>query len=182
MAINMGFPKSNYAFKRPFRHIFSIQGIIGHPELDGLNCKLNEKSARPNISFKEIDVQHLGQTITFPGKITFEPITITVWDTMPGGGTRDASSNPIWKWLNSWYDFYNGVYKSAVGFKKTANIKLYDGCGNLIEKWVYENAFPLSVNFGELDMNSGQEVLTIEMQLKYDRAYLVMTDSEYGKC
>jgi hypothetical protein len=182
MAINMGFPKSNYAFKRPFRHIFAIPGIVGHPEYDGLFCKLNEKSARPNISFKEMEVQHLGQTISFPGKVVFEPINITVWDTIPGGGRRDSSNNPVWQWVNSWYDFYQGVYKSPIGLKRSANIRIYDGCGNLLEKWVYENAYPINVNFGELDMGANNEVLTIEMQLKYDRAYLVLNDSAYQSC
>ena len=182
MAIKMGLPQLNYAFKRPFRHIFSVPTVCGNPEKDGLACKLNEKSARPNIGFKEIEVQHLGQTITFPGKVTFETINITLFDTIPGNGKRDVVTNPVWIWMNNWYNFYTGMYGSPVGLKKTCDVKLYDGCGNLVEKWVYENAFPINVNFGELDMGAGQEVCTIELQLKYDRAYLVLTDSEYGKC
>ena len=52
-----------------------------------------------------------------------------------------------------------------------ASLILYDGCGNKIERWVFENVWPQSAEFGELDMQSS-EVVTGDVTLRYDRAYV----------
>ena len=176
MAIGMSFPKFDYCFKRQFRYIFSIPEVCGLYPDDGLYCKLHEKTARPNINYKEIPIEHMGQTINFPGKVTFESIGLTLWDNYATtNSSMEASNNPVWKWLNTWYNFYTGIYSSpSNGFKKTCELKLYDGCGKMIETWVYENAWPQSVNFGELDMGQNG-ICTIDITLKYDRAYLSLS-------
>ena len=76
------------------------------------------------------------------------------------------------KWLSSIYDVKNDArYKYTVGFKKDrAVLELYDGCGNVIESWVMEAVWPTSIEFGELDM-SMSEVVTVDVTLRYDRAY-----------
>lgn len=173
MAQNMSFPNFDYGFKRSFRWIFSIPEVCGWYPDDGLNCKLHEKTNRPNITIREIQMEHLGQTIYMPGKVAFEPVSLTLWDTYRVRGKTEKDENPVWKWLNEWYDYNTGTYKAMTsGFKKTCNLKLYDGCGCAIEHWVYENAWPQSVNFNEVDMGQSS-VLTIDLTLKYDLAYLV---------
>lgn len=172
MAIRMGFPSLEYGFKRHYRYIFSIPEVCGLYPDDGLYCKIHEKTARPNISYKEIQMEHLGQTIYFPGKVNFDAIGLTLWDNIADKGQSESDNNPVWQWLNQWYDFYEGKYQSSnTGFKKTCSLKLYDGCGCIVEEWIYENAWPISVNFGDLDMGSSA-ICTIDLQLRYDLAYL----------
>ena len=110
MASKMSFPKFDYCFKRQFRYTFSIPEICGRYPDDGLYCKLHEKTARPNISYKEILVEHLGQTIKCPGKVAFENTSLTLWDNYSTNANIETKNNPVWKWLNSWYDFYTGNY------------------------------------------------------------------------
>ena len=47
---------------------------------------------------------------------------------------------------------------------------MYSGCGDVMEEWVYSNIWPNNIEWGDLDM-SNQDVVTVEMTLRYDRAY-----------
>lgn len=164
MGMDFGLEKGDVCFKLKNRWLFKIEDISA----DGINSLPPLKSARPNISFKEIEAQHLTETIYFPGKVEFKPITLTLYD------IKKEQNHPILEWL---YKLYNpkeqSVYKpSCDGFKKPrATLELYDGCGNIIETWVYETVWPQSVEFGDLDMASS-EVITCDITLRYDRAYI----------
>ena len=153
--------------KRKFRWLLKIPGISG----DVANVLPPEKSARPSISFKEIEVQHLNETIYFAGKPEWKPISLTLYD-------LKLNSNPIFEWLKEQYDpgtcKDEGTWKapSPNQWKKsTVHLEIYDGCGNIIEIWVYENVWPNAIEWGELDM-ANSEYVTIDLTLRYDRAYI----------
>ena len=48
---------------RKFRWIFTIDGVCD----DGTSALPPDKGARPSLNFKEIEVQHLNETIYFAG-------------------------------------------------------------------------------------------------------------------
>ena len=47
---------------------------------------------------------------------------------------------------------------------------MYDGCGEILETWTFENVWPNNIEWGELDMSDSSYV-TIDLTLRYDRAY-----------
>lgn len=159
----------NVCFKRKFRWMFKLDGIAGN---GGATPVLPpEKSARPSVSFKEIEVQHLNETILFPGKVEWKPINLVLFD-------LKLNKNPVFEWLKEIYVPKDGDWKFPIGssanagFKRqTAIVELYDGCGNTLERWVYENIWPQQIEWGELDMGSS-DYLTAELTLRYDRAYI----------
>ena len=92
-SMNFGenFNISNNSFKRKFRWLLEIPDVCG----DKINTLPPSKSARPSVSFKEIEVQHLSETIYFPGKPDWKPLNLTVYDVK----TPDYS-HPIIKWIS----------------------------------------------------------------------------------
>ena len=56
--------------------------------------------------------------------------------------------------------------------KQSAQLELYDGCGNIVESWNYEGIYPVNVDFDNLDMATG-DILMVNLTLRYDRAYMV---------
>jgi hypothetical protein len=150
--------------KRKFRWLLRIPDISG----DSYNVLPPEKSARPSLSFKEIEAQHLNETIYFAGKPEWKPINLVLYD------FKINNSNPIFRWLKEKYDPCEGTWKIQEMFqwKKTvASLEMYDGCGRIIEKWIYENVWPNAIEWGELDM-SNSEYVTVDLTLRYDRAYI----------
>ena len=151
-------------YKRKFRWLLKIDDISG----DGTNVYAPEKSARPSISFKEIEAQHLNETIYFAGKPEWKPINLVLYD------TKAPSNWPVFEWLKLQYDPCTGnwIAPSPNTWKKsTAYLEMYNGCGDIIETWVYENIWPNAIEWGELDM-ANSEYATIDLTLRYDRAYI----------
>ena len=174
---------SQVLFKRQNRFIMYIPDIThtGTGQRSISKALVEEKSARPNISFKEIEVPHLIETIYFAGRPDWKPLKVTLYDVSNG--------NPAWDWIKANYavDSNNGQvsvqYKGSLSsisntlslqtssnFKRTIQIFMLDGCGNAIEAWTYMNAFPTDVEFGETDM-TGNDVMKVNLTLRYDRAY-----------
>jgi hypothetical protein len=167
MGFDFGLASAEACFKRKNRWIFSINGIIADESPDGINSLPPSKAARPSLQFKEIEAQHLNETVYYPGKPEWKPITITLYD-------MKKNNHPIFKWLLEIYepdDDELSIYPSTDGFKKEAKLTLFDGCGEKIEEWIFENAWPQNIEFGELEMSSS-EVVTCDLTIRYDRAYI----------
>lgn len=171
---------SQVLFKRQNRFIMYIPGIThtvtGQRAIS--KVMVEEKSSRPNISFKEIEVPHLIETIYFAGRPDWKPLKVTLYDV--------ANDNPAWDWVKANYavDSNNNQvsvqYKGSLAgsnFKRTIQIFMLDGCGNAIEAWTYMNAFPTDVEFGETDM-TGNDVMKVNLTLRYDRAYWEKCDDQ----
>jgi len=178
---NMGIGfASQVLFKRQNRFIMYIPGIThtvtGQRAIS--KVMVEEKSSRPNISFKEIEVPHLIETIYFAGRPDWKPLKVTLYDV--------ANDNPAWDWVKANYAVNSNnnqvsvQYKGSLAgsnFKRTIKIFMLDGCGNAIEAWTYMNAFPTDVEFGETDM-TGNDVMKVNLTLRYDRAYWEKCDDQ----
>jgi hypothetical protein len=157
-------------FKRKNRWLFFIKNVSAEKEQNnsGVSCLPPFKGGRPGLTFKEMDAQHLNETIYFPSKPDWKPINLSLYDIK-------KNKNPVIEWIKKVYEVSkdgSNWKPSASGFKMgTCFLELYDGAGNTIEKWVLENVWPNSIDFGDLDMSSS-EVVTIDLTLRYDRAYL----------
>ena len=164
MNFGENFNLANNSFKRKFRWLLEIPQICG----DKIPTLPPSKSARPSISFKEIEAQHVSETIYFPGRPEWKPLNLTVYDIDRGG------KHPIIDWISRLYEINSSsakYKKSCDGFKvDKATLSMFDGCGNTCEKWTFESVWIQSADFGELDMSSS-EIVYCDLVLRYDRAY-----------
>lgn len=170
MAIPMGFNQEEWGFPDVcFKRKFRFKFIIGGVSASGVDSLPPLRGARPSISFKEMSAEHLNETIAFPSKPDWKPITLTLYDL-----ARDVE-NPVFSWLKraynpaecaAWYPCLD-----TPSLKAVCSLQLYDGCGNVLEEWVYEHAWPQNIEFEELEMNSS-EAVTCTVTLRYDRAYI----------
>jgi hypothetical protein len=160
-------------FKRNFRW----QLIIPDVSADGIWSLPPLKSARPSLTFKEMSVEHLNETIYRPSKPDWKPLTLTLYDLVR------PIENPIFTWIRRQYDPANCAYWRPCLMNPTfvaayIQLHMYDGCGNIVETWVYEHVYIMSAEFGNLDM-SDNDVTKVECQLRYDRAYTTLPDSVF---
>jgi phage tail-like protein len=156
---DFGLSQADGCFKRKNRWLLKIDNISAQ----GLNALPPQKASRPSVSFKELSMEHLNETIYYPGKPEWKPITLTLYD-------LKKNSNPVLGWINQIYDTGTEQWNaSADGFKKDAYLELYDGTGETLESWLLVAAWPQDINFGDLDMGTS-EVVTVDVTLRYDRA------------
>jgi hypothetical protein len=155
----------NTCFKKKNRWKFIIPGVSA----SGVGSLPPFKSGRVSMSYKEIQAEHLNETIFFPSKPEWKPISLTLYD------ISKSAENPVFSWLRRAYDPKNcSTWKPCL----TAQLKcaqcflvMLDGCGEEMERWVFEHAWPQSVEFVEGDMTSG-DVTYCDVTLRYDRAYI----------
>lgn len=159
---SLGF--SNMIFKRKFRFTFELADICNKKGGASVPPDFVKIAARPSLTVEETEINHLNARTWIPGKGYWETITVTYID------VADDAIQPLFSWLASVYDFTNSYWlkqgSSANEYAGTAIIKMWDGCGDLLEKWELKNAWPTSVNFGDLDYANSEEA-TIELTLRY---------------
>jgi hypothetical protein len=165
MPSTMGFDESfeDNCFKRKFRWLLQIPKVSA----SGINTLPPSKSARPNLTFKTMEIQHLNETIYRASKPDWKPISLILYDIK-------QNQHPVMEWIKKQYDPSSGNWlkpESNEWVISSVILELYDGCGGVLETWVYENVWIETADFGELDM-SDSEVVTCDLTLRYDRAYI----------
>lgn len=176
MGLMFGLDTPNFKLcKRKFRWLFQIDGITD-TNSGTVNMLPPLKSARPSLSFKEMEARHLTEHVYYPMKPEWKPINLILYDIK-----RDK--HPVFEWIKKLYDVKQGTWKPSVSvgqigpqandnfIKPSIKLNLYDGIGNIIETWIYENVWPQVIEFGELDMGSN-EFVTCDLTLRYVRAYI----------
>ncbi len=131
-----------------------------------------KKAGRPGINLKETEFQHLSESIWYPLKADWKTVNITLFDIR-------CNKNPVFDWLAKIYDPSDDGEEEPVFARvidsdilKDMDLELYDGCGNVMETWKFEKAYPQSIEWGELDMDSADIVL-VDMVIRYQRAYFI---------
>lgn len=125
-----------------------------------------QKANRPNFVFEEPEMHHNEEKAYFAGKRSWEPVTMTWYDTVEN---QDAT-----KKLYSWLDEKTGSIKQAntkkpSDYKKEAKLEMLLGDGTKIETWIMHGCWPKSINWGDLDYTS-TDIQLIECNMRYDRA------------
>jgi hypothetical protein len=168
----------NIVFKRKFRWTFTVEDICGSSAIPESFVKL---AARPNLSIEETEINFLNAKTWIPGKGSWNTITVTYLDVANVAGSTVKPESPgspdnIYKWLASVYDFRGKAAGATPGqlnngsrrrdYAAVGVLKLYDGCGGILETWLLEDMWPTEVNFGDLDYASSDNV-EIELTLRY---------------
>ena len=171
---------SSMCFKRKNRFFLTIDPHNGTWAIctdasaaqNGVQVLFPTKTGRPSMQFKEFSVEHICETIWFPGKPEWKPVQITLFDTATYTGIH-----PVMEWIKMRYNpcstgsvWTNDSCTAGGGFKiPTITIEAVDGCGNTMDIWQAQNVWVQNADFCEMEYN-GNEVLTCDITLRYDRA------------
>jgi hypothetical protein len=157
----------NLVFKRKFRFTFELFDICGSQSVPKHFVKV---AARPNLSVEETEINFLNAKTWIPGKASWETITVTYIDV----ATTEIA--PLFNWLASVYNFTNPITlemgSQRQDYTATAVLKMWDGCGQLLETWTMSSVWPTAINFGDTDYASSDEA-TIELTLRYSEVQYV---------
>lgn len=170
MGLDFGLDGTARLCKRKHRWLFHIDDVSAGRKKGGLRTLPPLRSARPLLTFQEMQARHLNEDVYYPARPDWKPIQLTLYDLKTDG------LHPVFDWVKKAYDPTPKVesWRPSVGndfIRQDVRLELYDGCGVLIEAWVYQNAWPQSVNFMDLDM-ANSEYLTCDITLRYVRAYV----------
>ena len=161
MGLDFGLEKADVCIKRKFRWLMIIEDVSA----EGINTLPPSKGARPSLTFKTMEIQHLNETIIRPTKPDWKPVALTLYDIK-------KNKHPVFEWIKKLYDPKKGKWKKPTDFiKDRVRLELYDGCGEIIETWIFENVWIETAEFSDLDMQSS-EIVICDLTLRYDRAWI----------
>lgn len=177
MAQAMGLGKlgtSDSIFKRKFRWTMEFQGVCGISDLK-IEPSFVKAANRPSLTIEETEINYLNGKMWIPGKGTPDTTQVTYYDiaSIDGGDTVAA----LFTWLATVYNFTDPIGLSQSSKQSGPTVRggytcdegiltMLDGCGNTIDKFVYLDCWPTTINFGELDYSSNDEC-TIDVTLRY---------------
>jgi len=158
---------------RRFRWLFKIDGISAQ----GVNALPPSQAARPSLSFNEIEARHITENMYYPGRPDWRPINLVLYDVVKTNGDG-ARFHPVFDWMEKIYvPEKDASYKTASeGLIKECDLEMLSGCGEVVERWIFENVWPQAIDFGTLDM-ANAEIVTCDLTLRYARAYIVKGSS-----
>ena len=148
----------NIIIKRKFRFTLQIATPVGNiPE------HYVKTTGRPNLEIDELELNFLNAVSWIAGKGKWQPITVTYID------TTDSVMEPLYSWISAVYELVQPAVlhqSEPKGYFGSAVLQMYDGCGGVLERWLLQNVWPHSINFGDLAYSESEEA-NIELSLKY---------------
>jgi hypothetical protein len=164
--------------KRRFRYGFRIGGISEY---------YVKTATMPKANVSTIEHSYLDYTFKFPGRVTWDPISITL--VAPAAGAGDPS-DLLWAilqeagWTNprqlgnaaAYASLSKKGFSNALGAAGAGGgvydpeLILYDERGGEAEKWTLSNAFITNIDWGgSLDYTS-DEMLELTVEVTFDWA------------
>ena len=135
--------------------------------IDGIPSYFIKTANRPNITFEEIELNHINVKRYLKGKGTWETLEITLYDPIVPSGAQ-----AVMEWVRLHHESVTGRDGYADFYKKDITFNMLGPVGDKVEEWVLKGAFIQSANFNDLDMANGTDVADIELTLRYDYAIL----------
>ena len=139
-------------------------------------------ATKPSFTIAAGEHNYLNHTFYYPGRLTWNDVTITFVD--PGKTDQDVSADSTSAalaelLLNMGYNPPSNAAtdeeKTTISKSKAASalgsvtIRQFDDNGKTLDEWVLINAWVMEVNFGDLDYAS-DDLVEISCTIKYDFA------------
>ena len=134
--------------------------------IDNIPAYLIKTTAKPSMTNGEIALDHINVKRYVKGKTQWNTIGVTLYDAIVPSGAQ-----AVMEWVRLHHESATGRDGYSSFYKKRVVIHQLSPLGEVIEEWILNGAFITESNFGSLDWGS-EEVVNIEMTLRYDWAFL----------
>ena len=154
--------------KRGFRFKITFEGLNGAADI----VWFAKKVGKPSFTITESKHSYLNHNFYFPGRVEWEPISMTLVDPVSPGAVAQTNALVVssgYKVPGSATDLdtiSKGKSNASIG---NIQIDQIDADGEVVESWSLKNVFVKSLKFGELAYES-DDLLEIELELRYDWA------------
>ena len=136
-------------------------------DIDGIPSYFVKTMNRPQITFEEIELNHINVKRYLKGKGTREPLEITLYDPIVPSGAQ-----AVMEWVRLHHESVTGRDGYSDFYKKDITFNLLGPVGDKVEEWKLVGAFIQTANFNDLDFANGTDVADISLTLRYDYAIL----------
>ena len=134
--------------------------------IEGVPAYLIKATARPQITFEEIALDHINVKRYVKGKGDWQNLNITLYDPIVPSGAQ-----AVMEWVRLHKESVTGRDGYSDFYKKDVTFNVLGPVGDKVEEWTLKGAMIQSANFGDMDW-SVSEPADITLTLRYDYAIL----------
>ena len=134
--------------------------------IDGIPSYLIKTSAKPQITFEEVELNHINTKHYVKGKGAWETLDITLYDPIVPSGAQ-----AVMEWVRLHKESVTGRDGYSDFYKKDITFNVLGPVGDKVEEWTLKGAMIQSAAFGDLSWDAN-EPADITLTLRYDYAIL----------
>ena len=134
--------------------------------IDGIPAYLIKTANRPQITFEEVQLDHLNVRRWVKGKGVWQQLQVTLYDPVV-----PSAAQAVMEWVRLSHESVTGRDGYSDFYKKDVTFHVLGPVGDIVEEWKLKGTWIQDAQFGDLDFGSSDPV-DITLTLRYDYAIL----------
>ena len=155
--------ESNKIFYTPYEPKLKNRYIM---EIGGISAFVIKTAQRPQITFDEVELEHMNITKYVKGKGKWQTQQITLYDPIV-----PSAAQAVMEWIRLSHESVTGRDGYSDFYKKDLTLNVLGPVGDKVEEWTLKGAFIQTANFNDLDWASNDPA-EVTLTLRYDYAIL----------
>ena len=135
-------------------------------QIDGIPAYTIKTANRPQITFDEVELNHMNVTRYVKGKGKWQTLQFTMYDPIV-----PSAAQSVMEWVRLSHESVTGRDGYSDFYKKDLTINVLGPVGDIVEEWTLKGAWIQDATFGDLDFGASDPV-EITVTLRYDYAIL----------
>ena len=135
-------------------------------QIDGVPAYLIKTANRPQITFEEVQLDHMNVRRWVKGKGVWQQMQITLYDPVV-----PSAAQAVMEWIRLSHESVTGRDGYSDFYKKDVTFQVLGPVGDVVEEWKLKGTWIQDAQFGDMDFQSSDPV-DITVTLRYDYAIL----------
>ena len=134
--------------------------------IDGVPAYVIKTANRPQITFEEVELNHMNVKRYVKGKGAWQTLQVTMYDPIVPSAAQAAM-----EWVRLSHESVTGRDGYSDFYKKDVTFNILGPVGDIVEEWTLKGTWIQDASFGDLDF-AASEPVEITLTLRYDYAIL----------
>ena len=134
--------------------------------IEGIPAYTIKTAGRPQITFDEVELNHMNVTRYVKGKGKWQTLQITMYDPIV-----PSAAQSVMEWVRLSHESVTGRDGYSDFYKKEVTFNVLGPVGDIVEEWVLKGCWIQDATFNDFDFSSSDPA-EITLTLRYDYAVL----------
>ena len=135
-------------------------------QIDGIPAYMIKTANRPQVTFEEVELNHMNVKRYVKGKAAWQTLQITLYDPIV-----PSAAQAIMEWIRLSHESVTGRDGYSDFYKKDVTFNVLGPVGDVVEEWVLKGTWIQDATFGDFDF-AATDPAEITLTLRYDYAIL----------
>ena len=135
--------------------------------IDGIPAYLIKTAGRPQITFDEVELNHMNVTRYVKGKGKWQALSVTLYDPVV-----PSAAQAVMEWVRLSHESVTGRDGYSDFYKKEVTFNVLGPVGDVVSEWIIQGAFIKSATFGDFNWDDDATAINIAVTIGMDYCVL----------